>query len=136
MEKPKRLLALDWGDVWIGVAHTDLSKTIVTPYATWKKKEYRQKLTEYLKKHSVEIILCGVPYTMKGGFSSQTQSILNDLEILKKEFPEQTFYMQDERLSSQMAQRSMLGKKNSSTDHACAAAIILETYLLGIKNSL
>lgn len=133
----KRILALDIGDVWIGTAHTDFSKTFVHPNETWKRIDLIKNLENYFKLNQIEIIVVGLPITMKGKESAQTKKTLETCELIKKSFPEIIIETFDERLSSSFAKNiQFLNKtKNKLKEHSIAAAIILENYLNKIKQN-
>jgi putative transcription antitermination factor YqgF len=131
----KRILAFDIGDSWIGVAHTDAEQILCVPYETWKSTEFKIKLTNYLSKNDVEAIVFGLPITMSGGHSDQTKKVTALYEIIKNEFSNYNFYLQDERLSSQFSQKFINKKKGSKhTDHAISAFIILENFMMKKRN--
>jgi putative holliday junction resolvase len=125
-----RIIAFDVGDVWIGVAHTDLTRTLVFSHDIWKIEDFNKKFDEYVVKNKIKSIVIGFPVTMKGGISEQTKKIIGFKEKLldKTNIP---IYFQDERLSSEFAKniiRSQFqGKKKQ--DHAVSAAVILENFL-------
>jgi len=129
-----RIVALDCGDAWVGVAHTDVAQIICTPYAVWKAHELVDSLREYLQRESVKCVVIGMPYTMKGKMSAQTQKVEALVLQLRAQFPEVIFELQDERLSSKFAHKpkqKKSPKKSTSGDmeHARAAAIILRSFL-------
>jgi len=135
-----RLLSLDIGDVWVGVAHTDPTKTIISPFTTWKKVELKDRIREYLIENSVEEIVLGLPITLNNKFSNQTNKIIEIKLELEKIFSEIKFIFFDERLSSKFAkniQRNNNLKKNKLkknknigiSEHSIAASIILESYI-------
>ncbi len=136
----KRIIALDLGDVWVGVAQTDLSQTLTKPCAVWKANELARSLREYVQKNPIDEVVIGIPFTLSGGESKQTKKVRLTIEYLKKTFPELSFFEQDERLSSKFSQRCSLqcgksSKAQGSQEHARAAAIILENFLCRRSNS-
>lgn len=127
----KRILALDIGDKWIGVAHSDALQIIVSPYQTWQINQFEKELSNYLLKHKVAFILIGLPRTMQGNNSEQTNKVLMWVEEIKIKFKDIIFKLQDERLSSQIAKKILIQNKNKkNSDHTIAACIILENFLL------
>ena len=134
----KRIVALDCGDSWIGVAHTDMTQTIVIPHTTWKTKNINQDLKDYLHNNPVECIVVGLPLALKNNHSQQTKKVIEFTDNLKLLFPQYAFHFQDERLSSQFAQnqKNFFNIKHTpeKSEHAHAAAIILESFLQRTKN--
>ena len=130
----ERILALDVGDKWVGVAHSDLSQTIVIPYGTWQFKNFEKEFSNYLLKNKVKLVIVGLPKTMQGNNSDQTNKVLVWVEMIKMQFKEITFQLQDERLSSQFAKKILIeNKSKKNSDHTIAASIILENFLLYYK---
>lgn len=131
----KRIVAFDVGDVWIGMAHTDLLQTIAIPFATWKSEEFNTKFQQYSLLYPIELILIGLPKTLKNNISIQTKKVYTWFEETKKNFPNFNFILVDERLSSQFAKNILTqSKSKKNSDHAVAASIILENYLLSKTN--
>lgn len=130
----KRILALDIGDKWIGVAHSDPLKIMVTPYGTWEFENFDKEFTDYLSKNKVALVIVGLPKTMQGNNSEQTNKVIAWLEDIKIKFKEITFHLQDERLSSSFAKKILFDNKSKkNSDHTIAASIILENFLLHYK---
>ena len=65
MQRNTRFLALDVGEVWIGVAHNAPQSTLVFPVGTWKKPLFRDELTTYLKHHLIEKIIIGLKFVLR-----------------------------------------------------------------------
>lgn len=126
-----KILALDLGDQWVGMALSDRSGLIARPYTTIKLPELELFLTKLFKEEEIEKVIIGYPKTMKGTESTQTKKIVADKERLEKIFPNINFILWDERLSSKRAES--FGSQKTKTDkiksHALAAAFILDSYL-------
>ena len=124
-----KILALDLGDQWVGIAISDTLHIIAKPYTTVSLKELSVFLTKTLKEESIDTIVVGYPQTLRGTESQQTKKIVAQKEVLEKDFPSLTWVLWDERLSSKHAQT--VGKKGDKLHiHAKAAAVILDSYLL------
>ena len=132
-----KLLALDLGDQWVGVAITDASQTFVRPLTTATATDLVAFLEKTLKTEQIQTVVVGYPKTMGGRESDQTLKILAQKEALEIKFPTLQFVLWDERLSSQRA--SMIGSRKTKEDklksHALAAAFILDSYVTFLKNS-
>ncbi len=130
-----RIIAFDIGDKWIGVAHSDFSQSIVFPYATWKVEFFEKEFNNYLINNKIELIIVGIPKTMQGNNSEQTNKVLLWLEDIKAKYKNITFHLQDERLSSKFAKKILsTNKSKKNSDHTIAASIILENFLLYHKS--
>jgi putative holliday junction resolvase len=126
-----RIAALDLGDVWVGIALSDPLRMLARPYKTVKLPELTNALQELICKENVTEIVVGEPQTLRGTASEQTQKIYEQLEALKKQFPQITWHLWDERLTSKQASSIQKGgsKEEKQRQHAVAAALILRSYL-------
>ena len=126
-----KILALDLGDVYIGTAISDENLIIGAPLKTVYAEDLKEFLRDILVKEKILTIVVGLPITMRGTESQQTKKIINDKELLEKEFPSASWVLWDERLTSKMAAGK--GRSNSKEDkfqsHSLAAAFILNSYL-------
>ena len=61
-----KILALDLGDQWVGIALSDASRMFARPYTTVVTSELDQFLLKAVKEHDVDLIIVGYPKTMKG----------------------------------------------------------------------
>jgi len=128
-----KVLALDVGDVWTGVAISDPLKILAKPYQTYQTEHLHATLREIFHEHDIERVVVGFPKTLKGTESQQTQQVRDQFTHLTDTFPEIPFVLWDERLSSKRAQELPTKTSNRKEDkrwsHARAAAFILDTYL-------
>lgn len=125
-----RILSLDLGDAWTGVALSDVLKTLAKPYKTIPAKQLSTFLHDLLKEYNISTIVIGYPITLKGTQSAQTDKVLKHKEQLEQQFHQVKWVLWDERFSSKQAAALHRGKKKSKfTDHAFAAAFILQSYL-------
>jgi len=126
-----KIIGLDVGDVWTGVAITDALGLFARPFTTVKAVDLIPFLQEHIQKEQIKKIIMGYPITMRGTQSEQTKKVLAIKETLEKTFPNILFILQDERLTSKQA--AELGHARSKQDkiksHARAAAFILSNYL-------
>lgn len=126
-----KIIALDIGDVWTGIAITDPLHIIARPYTTVETKELISSLREIMKLETCGKIVVGLPKTLRGTQSEQTKKVIAYTEQLKKEFPDVEWIMWDERLTSKMAEKitSRKTKEEKLQVHAVAAAYILSSYI-------
>ena len=130
----KRIVALDVGDVWVGVAHSDYLQMTAIPYASWKFNEFESQFRSYLLLNKVDFVLVGLPKTLQGNYSEQTEKVISWSNNIRKIFSNIEFQFQDERLTSRFAKKIISENKNKkNSDHAVAASIILENFLLYYK---
>lgn len=127
----KRLIALDVGDVWIGVAVTDLMQMFVHPRDAVKNDQIFLFLEKFFSENEVEAIILGFPITMKGIESEQTKKVINLKNKLAKKFENLKIIFQDERLSSKFAEKILRENKlKKNSEHSISACIILENFLM------
>jgi len=131
-----RILGLDYGERRIGVALSDPLKIIARPLITIDKKkinDYFSKILEIINNNNVSKIVVGLPLTLKGNNSKQTDDVIcfvNKLRV-KVQLPIITI---DERLSSTAAEKSLRNQGiktgyNKELIDVTAAAIFLQEYL-------
>ena len=131
-----RILAIDYGDVRIGLAMSDLMQIIAKPYKTIKNTDRNEifiQLENIIEEKNIGKIIVGLPITLKGGHSEQTNKVLSFVKELKL-YMEIDIDTYDERLSSLQAKKSLIhqgiktGHNKEQIDQT-AAAIFLQGYL-------
>jgi putative Holliday junction resolvase len=131
-----RFLSLDIGNVWTGIAQTDILNILVSPLNTIKTLDLNDFIKNKLINDNISKIIIGYPITMHGKDSQQTKFTIDIKDSLKASFPDIEFILWDERLSSYRA--NTLAKKNNFkanklSNHSRAAAFILDSYLQYLK---
>jgi len=126
-----RILALDIGDRWTGVAISDPLGILSRPYATSKTVELNSFLEKTIEKEHISIIVVGLPTTLRGTESEQTKKIIAMTDELKKIFTTIEWKLWDERFTSKQAAgiKSIKTKEDKLRSHAIAAALVLSVYL-------
>ena len=131
-----RILGVDYGERRIGLALSDSLGIIAKPLKVIDRKKTSDYLSEILataKEKDVKKIVVGVPFTLKGEHSKQTDIVENFIDELFTLGKIQIIPI-DERLSSVAAERSLqlqgvkTGHEKGRVDET-AAAIILQEYL-------
>lgn len=127
-----KILALDIGDQWTGIAVSDTLGFFAKPYTTVESSKLNKFLSEFCKAEAIDKIIIGYPKTMKGTESLQTKKVLETKERLASLFKNIQFLLWDERLSSKRAEAISAAKTKEQKlkSHAIAAAFILDSYLL------
>ena len=135
-----RSLGIDLGSKRVGIALSDNSNLIASPYKTLNfnnQKDLLSQIEELINKFDVKTIVLGLPLSMNGLDSPQTKKIRNfKSSLLIFNIP---IIYQDERLSSVSAKKSMVIQNiktgyNKSEIDMRAAAIILQQHLDKINN--
>ena len=128
-------MGVDYGDSRIGLALSDPLKMIASPFQTIRNEgsEKRlQSLQTLIEEQEVESIVVGLPIGMKGQETAQTKKVrefTDSLSVLNL-----PIYLEDERLSSVSAEKSMIIQKiktghNKGMIDQRAAAILLQQFL-------
>lgn len=140
-----KIVALDIGDRWTGVAMSDLEVLFAHPYTTVETTELIPFLSQAIQTHDITTIVVGYPQTLQGKESDQTRKTISFMETLQKTFPNITWDLWDERLSSKFADSSIFKKKKNLSPkeqqaeklkgHARAAAFVLDAYLERLRHA-
>lgn len=130
----RQIMALDYGDVRVGVALADENIKIAIPYGTIDNSD--QLLAEILKlvlDNNIVKIVVGYPRNQSGELTAQTAKVEQFFEKLQAVFDGEIVF-KDESLTSVLAEERLKSYKKpySKGDiDAHAATIILEDYLEG-----
>ena len=131
-----RILAIDFGDVRVGLALSDLTCTISKPFKTINYiniEDLLIQIFEITKENQVNKIVVGIPYNMKGEDTKQTINVREFVSALENKM-DYKIDLIDERLTSSEAEKFM-HQMNIKTGHnkdkidKIAASIILQEYL-------
>jgi len=136
-----RVLSIDYGEKRVGLALSDLLQIIAKPFDTLLYKtddDLIKNILNIAETNIVSKIIVGIPLTLKGKHSEQTNKVLKFINLLKNQssIPVEQY---DERLSSIQAKRTLVmqgiktGHNKSEVDKT-AAAIFLQGYLDGQSN--
>ena len=134
----KKVLGLDLGSRTCGIAISDvLGIAHGRENYRFTESAYRQVLSyilEYLKKENVSVVALGYPLNMDGSKGDSAIRSERFKESLLEADPNLKVFLVDERLTTVMANRSMLeadisrGKRHKVIDQQ-SAVIILESFL-------
>ncbi len=126
-----KLLGLDIGDQWTGIAISDDLHIIASPYQTVASKYLESTLKKLFEAEKISHVVVGYPVTMKGTESDQTRKIVAHKQELEALFPEIVWVLWDERLTSRQANaiKHAKTKEEKLKQHSLAAALILKSYL-------
>lgn len=119
-----KILAIDYGRKWIGLAVSDDNRKLAFPYKTLENNpKVFSVLNEIVKKEEIYKIVIGLPLNKQMKPTKQTAETENWAgELIKK--VEVPIDFENEIFTSKAADK--LGAKNQ---HAAAAAIFLQSYL-------
>jgi len=141
-----RLMALDLGSKTIGIATSDVTRTLATPLVTLKRAKLAvdlAALAELAKKYEVKALVIGLPLNMDGTEGPRCQSVRQFAANIAQHAPPALAALpvlfQDERLSTAAVTRGMIDdydmtrSKRAERVDAAAAAWILESALGRLK---
>ncbi len=136
-----RLLALDVGDRWVGMAVSDPTGSIATPLTvirrTSKVEDFR-RIGRLAREQGVDGLIVGHPLNDDGTASPQARRVERYatalVEALEAEGLKLTVSLWDERMSTQRAEEIMREAGRKARERrtwidAVAAAVILQDYL-------
>ena len=131
-----RILGLDYGERRIGIALSDPLGIIAKPFTVIDRKittDYISQLSDIILKNQVIAVVVGLPLTLMGKKSKQTEIVLSFINQLKEILSIPVIAI-DERLSSVAAKKSLqqqaikTGHNKGRIDET-AAAIFLQEHL-------
>lgn len=136
----KRVVSVDVGIKYIGLAVTDPAWLIPVPLTTVVRKQSivddLEKLSSNLKDFNVSAFVVGYPYNTEGKESRMMPVVLGFERRLKELFPGVPFFSQDESFSSDEAVNlTMISSKNyrkqkkAGKIDSAAAAVILRRFM-------
>ena len=139
--KGQRLLAIDYGERFLGVAVSDIMWHISTPLFPIDSKSCNafQALGVLIDQHACGGIVVGYPVNMNGSEGPSCERVKEFCEKLHKFFPSLPIGLFDERLSTVAAERNMIEadmsrKKRKQKVDSLAASYILQGTLDYLRN--
>ncbi|MCC8098102.1 MAG: Holliday junction resolvase RuvX [Eubacterium sp.] len=135
-----RYLGLDFGSKTIGVSVSGESGFIAVGVETLRRerednlKANVHRIGDLIKEYDIGIIVLGFPKNMDGSLSQRCEKTLAFKERLERTFKKVKVDLQDERLTSVQAERTMTSagvksRRQKEVVDEQAAVIILQTYL-------
>ena len=136
-----RVMALDVGDVRIGIAVSDLMGIIANPLETYTRKGNIELDTQYIanlaKSKEVTLFISGLPLGLNGQENEQTAKTREFIDKLKEVCEIPVEYL-DERFTTLSAERVLIEgnvrrENRKKVIDKVAATIILQNYLDRIR---
>lgn len=136
-----RLLGLDVGTKTIGMALSDLTRSVATPYDTIRRTKFTQdvhELRKVIEQNQVSGVVIGLPVNMDGSEGPRAQSARAFARNLSAHLDLPLVFW-DERLSTVAAERTLLEadasrRKRAGVIDKMAAAYILQGALDRLAN--
>ena len=131
-----KVLGLDVGDVWIGVAISDPLMITAQPLTTIKRESNKiayDKIHDIIKENNVEKVVVGLPKNMNNTIGPQSEKVIKFAEKLKNKYKVDIDYV-DERMTTLMAEKvliegSVRRENRKKYIDKIAATYILQSYL-------
>ncbi|MEE0979680.1 MAG: Holliday junction resolvase RuvX [Muribaculaceae bacterium] len=131
-----RIISIDYGRKRCGIAATDPCRIIASGLTTVATAQLIPFIKDYTTREQVDLIVVGLPTTMRGEPSESMRYITPGINRLRKEVPGIAIEFFDERFTSVLAHKAMIDggmKKSDRRDKAIvdeiSATIILNDYL-------
>lgn len=136
LDYPGRIMALDLGEKRIGVAVSDETRLIASPYGVLKRKSRREDFERYAKiieEQQIKLLVVGLPIGLDGEEGKQSAWVRDYTAELEQHIDIGIEFW-DESLTTKDAQTSLRalgrrGKRLKDQVDAVAAALILQSYL-------
>ena len=133
----KKYVALDVGDVRIGVAKSDIMRILATPLEVIDRRKVKavKRIEEILIQENTKSLVIGIPKSLDGTEKRQAEKVREFIEKLNKSIEGLEIFEVDERLTTVSADRLLneTNKKGALEKRKVvdkvAAAIILQTFL-------
>ena len=133
----KKYIALDVGDVRIGVAKSDIMGILATPLEVIDRRKVKavKRIEEILTQENTKSLVIGIPKSLDGTEKRQAEKVREFIEKLNKNIEGLEIFEVDERLTTVSADR-LLNESNKKgalekrkVVDKVAAAIILQSFL-------
>ncbi len=135
----RTILALDYGDAYIGTAVALVGDMFATPLLTLANDDHLYaNIAELIAQHGVTQLVVGWPRSLDGGRTSQSKKTEEFAQRLEQ-YAGLPVILQDEALTSQAAAEQLPKKmshaEQKTHEHQLAAKIILEDFLATDRNA-
>lgn len=133
----KKYIALDVGDVRIGVAKSDIMGILASPLEVIDRRKTKavERIAQILKDENTKSLVIGIPKSLDGTEKRQAEKVREFIEKLNKNIENLEIFEVDERLTTVQADR-LLNETNRKgalekrkVVDKVAAAIILQSFL-------
>ena len=131
-----KCLGIDFGLKRTGISISDEFNKIAFPLKTVQSDTLISILQDIIKTESIEKIIIGKPYDLKGNLPVLEENIISLIKLLKTKFPDIFVYRIDERFTSKIAKQtiaisgaSKIKRRNKENIDKISATLILQSYL-------
>lgn len=131
-----RVLAIDYGLKRTGLALSDVMKIAIMSLPTIASKDIWTSLDNVLQSYEIDTIVLGLPKTLQNTDTDMTKPVQKLYVQLQDKYPTIKIVLWDERLTSVMAQKTIVEagfskkkRQNKSFVDQVSATLILQSYL-------
>lgn len=131
-----KCLGIDFGLKRTGISISDEFAKIAFPLKTVQSDNLISILQDIIKTESIEKIIIGKPYDLKGNLPVLEENIIGLIKLLKTKFPDILVFRIDERFTSKIAKQtiaisgaSKIKRRNKENIDKISATLILQSYL-------
>ena len=131
-----KCLGIDFGLKRTGISISDEFNKIAFPLKTVQSDSLISILQDIIKTESIEKIIIGKPYDLKGNLPVLEENIIGLIKLLKTKFPDILVFRIDERFTSKIAKQtiaisgaSKIKRRNKENIDKISATLILQSYL-------
>ena len=127
-----RILGLDVGDSYVGIALSDSHQIIASPLSLYKRISFQKDaghLVGIIEKEKICIVLMGLPYNLDGSIGSQGKKTLLFAEKITH-FLTIPIVFWDERFSTQAVEKMMISFDTSRKKREALVDKLSATYIL------
>ena len=136
-----RLMALDVGTKWVGVALSDPTQTVATPETKVARSPTAAclgSLLTYAKTHHVAGVVVGLPLSLEGGITPMAQAAKAFAHLFIKAGYTGPILLWDERFSTSVMERSLIHadvsrQKRAQVVDQLAACYVLQGVLASLR---
>tara|TARA_B100000902_G_scaffold319878_1_gene312269 strand:+ start:3536 stop:3946 length:411 start_codon:yes stop_codon:yes gene_type:complete len=127
----EEILGLDYGEKRIGVSISKLNKKIAVPHSIISYSDTKSaidKINEIVYENKINLVVLGIPKTLKNEIGFKAKEVLTFKDLLFKKINIE-ISLEDERLSTVQALKSINKKSKNKFVDDSSATIILSNYL-------
>ena len=132
-----RILAIDYGKKFCGIAVTDPDRIIASPLETVDTPQLVKFLSAYFQNEGVDILVLGYPLDLEGNPTDATPLVDHFANTVKRKFPNVQLELIEEEFTTKRAKEALFQaglkqkdrKKQTGNIDKVSAALILQDYL-------
>jgi len=132
----KRILCFDYGEKRTGIAVSDNSHIIASPFKTILTLDILDFIKDFLSKEEVFCFVFGLPKNLDNTNLNITDKVTDCVDKIKKTFTNIPVYFEDERYTSKIAKNTILmsglsksKRRNKENIDKISACLILQSFL-------